>query len=142
MPCHDNALPAAALLSLLLCVLTCRYPDFQAKFFPHVLNRPGGGQFDAYCKYDDPLLHLFVSSLFLAGIVGAFIGSFISRSYGRRPAMLAAGACFLAGAVLMAPAVHVAMLIIGRVVMGLGQYWPSVTPGGLAAALVLCYPAC
>jgi MFS family permease len=76
---------------------------------------------DAFCKYNDPLLQLFVSVLFLAGIVGAFIGSFTAKKWGRRPTMMLGGLCFLVGAVLMAPAVHVAMLIIGRVVMGLGE---------------------
>lgn len=76
---------------------------------------------DAFCKYNDPLLQLFVSVLFLAGIVGAFLGSFTAKQWGRRPTMMLGGLCFLIGAVLMAPAVHVAMLIIGRVVMGLGE---------------------
>jgi MFS family permease len=76
---------------------------------------------DAFCKYNDPLLQLFVSVLFLAGIVGAFLGSFTAKKWGRRPTMMLGGLCFLAGAVLMAPAVHVAMLIVGRVVMGLGE---------------------
>jgi hypothetical protein len=59
--------------------------------------------------------------LFLAGIFGAFLGSFTAKKWGRRPTMMLGGLCFLVGAVLMAPAVHVAMLIVGRVVMGLGE---------------------
>ncbi|WIA37403.1 hypothetical protein OEZ86_014328 [Tetradesmus obliquus] len=94
------------------------YPDFQRRFFPQVLEAHADK--DAFCKYNDPLLQLFVSVLFLAGIVGAFLGSFTAKQWGRRPTMMLGGLCFLIGAVLMAPAVHVAMLIIGRVVMGLG----------------------
>lgn len=94
------------------------YPDFQRRFFPEVLEHQGEG--DAFCKYNDPLLQLFVSVLFLAGIFGAFIGSFTSKRLGRRPTMMLGGLFFLIGAVLMAPAVHVAMLIVGRVAMGLG----------------------
>jgi hypothetical protein len=85
---------------------------------------------DAFCKYNDPLLQLFVSVLFLAGIFGAFLGSFTAKRWGRRPTMMLGGLCFLAGAVLMAPAVHVAMLIVGRVVMGLGES-PLLTHNGI-----------
>ena len=60
--------------------------------------------------------------LFLAGIVGAFIGSFTSKKFGRKPTMMLGGLFFLAGAIMLAPAVHVAMLMIGRVLMGLGEY--------------------
>lgn len=44
-----------------------RYPDFQHRFYPHLRHLDSN---DAYCKYEDPLLQLFVSSLFLAGILG------------------------------------------------------------------------
>ncbi|KAF8065876.1 STP13 [Scenedesmus sp. PABB004] len=115
------------------------YPDFQARFFPQAraprpprvraVRTPRGAQLkvlekhadkNAFCKYNDPLLQLFVSVLFLAGIVGAFVGSFTSKRLGRRPTMMLGGGFFLLGAILMAPAVHVAMLIVGRVAMGLG----------------------
>lgn len=52
----------------------------------------------------------------------AFIGSWVSKRVGRRPAMILAGAFFLVGAVLLAAAFHVAMLILGRVIMGLGAH--------------------
>eukprot|EP00878_Enallax_costatus_P031664 GHUV01034639.1.p1 GENE.GHUV01034639.1~~GHUV01034639.1.p1 ORF type:complete len:233 (+),score=22.43 GHUV01034639.1:133-831(+) len=94
------------------------YPDFQARFFPHVLNHHADT--NAFCKYSDPLIQLFVSVLFLAGIVGAFIGSFTSKKFGRKPTMMLGGIFFLLGAILLAPAVHVAMLMVGRICMGLG----------------------
>jgi predicted MFS family arabinose efflux permease len=37
--------------------------------------------------------------------------------------MILAGAFFLVGAVLLAAAPHIAMLIMGRVIMGLGGSW-------------------
>jgi hypothetical protein len=52
------------------------------------------------------MLQLFVSSLFISGIFGAFGGSFISKAYGRRPAMLLGGFCFLAGARAFTSAPH------------------------------------
>jgi MFS family permease len=51
--------------------------------------------------------------------------------------MMLAGAFFLVGAVLLAAAAHVAMLIMGRVIMGLGEcctwsagalHWHTVFP--------------
>lgn len=77
---------------------------------------------NAFCKYSDPMIQLFVSVLFLAGIVGAFIGSFTSKKFGRKPTMMLGGVFFLVGAILLAPAVHLAMLIVGRISMGLGEH--------------------
>lgn len=95
------------------------YPDFQARFFPQVLS----AQHDtgsAFCKYSDPMIQFFVSVLFLAGIVGAFIGSLTSKTIGRKYTMMLGGCFFLVGAAILAPAINVAMLIVGRVAMGLG----------------------
>jgi MFS family permease len=75
---------------------------------------------DPYCKYDDPLIGFFVAVLFLAGIFGAILGSFTNAKWGRKMTMIIGGCCFTAGAALMAPAVHVSMLIIGRVLLGFG----------------------
>lgn len=47
--------------------MNCRYPDFQHRFYPHLKHQQAEG---VYCEYEDPLLALFVSSLFLAGIFG------------------------------------------------------------------------
>lgn len=109
------------------------YPDLQRRFFPSVLEPHGADS--AFCKYNDPLLTFFVSVLFLTGIVGAIIGSYASNHYGRRITMMLGGAGFLAGAALMAPAVHISMLILGRAVMGLGK--PA-----CARAALWCLPAC
>lgn len=67
------------------------------------------------------------------GCTAAFLGSFVCKRVGRRPAMILAGAFFLVGAVLLAAAAHVAMLIMGRVIMGLGEFWS-------ASALQRLYP--
>ncbi|KAI8472941.1 MAG: general substrate transporter [Monoraphidium minutum] len=100
-------------------------PEFQKMFFPDVYAASvraaeGGGQHDPFCKYDDPVISFFVAVLFLAGIFGAFLGSWTNKWWGRRPTMLLGGGCFLGGAVLMAAASHVAMLVIGRVLLGVG----------------------
>jgi len=75
---------------------------------------------DPYCKYDDPMISLFVSVLFLAGIPGAFLGSWTNNWYGRRPTMIIGGANFFLGSVLMAAATHIAMLVVGRIFLGIG----------------------
>ena len=61
-----------------------------------------------------------MSCLFIAGAVGAVIASHTSTKYGRRITLLYGGLAFLVGAVLQAAAVHVGMLIAGRVMLGLG----------------------
>jgi MFS family permease len=98
-------------------------PAFKAQFFPDDVPEAAEPQAPApspYCKHNDAVASLFVSSLFLAGIVGALVASLTSRKFGRRNTMLAGGVAFLIGAILMACAVHMAMLILGRMAMGLG----------------------
>ncbi|KAI8465114.1 MAG: general substrate transporter [Monoraphidium minutum] len=98
-------------------------PEFQKAFFPHVYQMslaPKDAGHDSFCKYDDPMISLFVSVLFLAGIPGAFLGSWTNKWWGRRPTMMVGGANFLVGAVLMAAATHIAMLVVGRIFLGIG----------------------
>ncbi|EIE22371.1 general substrate transporter [Coccomyxa subellipsoidea C-169] len=102
-------------------VVTMR--DFQDKFFPSVANHGDGetgGASDPYCKYNDHMLELVVSCLYLAAIVGALGSEVTSRKYGRRVTMVISGIFFTAGAVLLAAAVNMGMLVIGRLVLGLG----------------------
>ena len=91
----------------------CATQVYQASLVPK-------GTGDAFCKYDDPTLSLFVSVLFLAGIPGAFLGSLTNNWWGRRPTMMIGGANFLVGAALMSGAVHIAMLVVGRIFLGIG----------------------
>ncbi|GBF88488.1 hypothetical protein Rsub_01201 [Raphidocelis subcapitata] len=97
-------------------------PEFQKLFFPRVYEATMAKHesHDPFCKYDDPMISLFVSVLFLAGIPGAFLGSLTNNRYGRRPTMIIGGAFFFVGSVLMAAATHVAMLVVGRISLGVG----------------------
>jgi MFS transporter, SP family, sugar:H+ symporter len=88
------------------------HKGFAARFFPHTLNLPESSS--PWCKFDDHLLSLFTSCLFLAGAFAALGGSWTSKRYGRKATMTLAGACFLVGTVIVALAIHVAMLIIGE----------------------------
>ena len=66
------------------------------------------------------MLSLFLSSLFITGIIGALTGGKTCVAWGRRPTMILGGAFFLLGAVLMASAFHLPALIIGRLSLGMG----------------------
>ncbi|KAJ8547374.1 hypothetical protein K7X08_010960 [Anisodus acutangulus] len=94
---------------------------FLQKFFPTVYKRTKDPRLNSnYCKYDNQGLQLFTSSLYLAGLTATFFASYTTRKLGRRPTMLIAGCFFLVGVVLNAAAQDLAMLIIGRILLGCG----------------------
>lgn len=92
-------------------------PDFAQRFFPETLD---AGETNAYCKFNDHLLQLFTSSLFIAGAIAALIGMYTCKRIGRKWTMLMGSVCFLVGTVLVAAAFSVAQLVIGRIVLGFG----------------------
>ncbi|CAI0466080.1 unnamed protein product [Linum tenue] len=94
--------------------------DFQIKFFPKVYEKKLHAKEDNYCKYDDQNLQLFTSSLYLAALVSSFGASKACEKFGRKPTILIASVFFLAGAALSAAAMDVAMLIVGRILLGVG----------------------
>ncbi|XP_050156693.1 hexose carrier protein HEX6-like [Malus sylvestris] len=73
-----------------------------------------------YCKFDSELLTSFTSSLYIAGLVASLFASLVTRAYGRKPSILAGGAAFLAGSVLNGAAMNIYMLILGRLLLGVG----------------------
>ncbi|XXG75811.1 hypothetical protein AAC387_Pa08g0306 [Persea americana] len=94
---------------------------FLRKFFPEVYTRmKEDSTISNYCKFDSQLLTAFTSSLYIAGLVATFFASWITRALGRKPSILAGGAAFLVGAALGGAAVDVYMLILGRVLLGIG----------------------
>ncbi|XP_043692595.1 sugar transport protein 13-like isoform X2 [Telopea speciosissima] len=94
---------------------------FLKKFFPVVYRKTQDKNIDSnYCKYDNQGLQLFTSSLYLAGLIATFFASYTTRRLGRRLTMLIAGIFFLAGVALNAAAQDLAMLIIGRILLGCG----------------------
>ncbi len=98
------------------CIIPRR--DFAARFFPDTLNPPA--ESSPFCQFNDHVMQLFVSSLFLAGAAAALAGMFTSRRWGRKPTMVLGGLCFLIGTVLVASAFETAQLVVGRVVLGFG----------------------
>ncbi|KAJ9182087.1 hypothetical protein P3X46_006117 [Hevea brasiliensis] len=96
-------------------------PDFLKKFFPTVYRKTQDPTINSnYCKYDNQGLQLFTSSLYLAGLIATFFASYTTRKLGRRPTMLIAGVFFIIGVVLNSAAQDLAMLIIGRILLGCG----------------------
>lgn len=91
------------------------HPGFEARFFGH--HSSGS---DPWCKFNDHMLQLFTSCLFLAGGVAAMVGSWTCKRYGRKATMMAGGACFLIGTALVTFAMHMVMLVLGRIVLGIG----------------------
>lgn len=95
--------------------------DFLKDFFPDVYRRKQQHLNETdYCKYDNQVLTLFTSSLYFAGLVSTFGASHVTRRWGRRGSILVGASSFFIGAVLNAAAVNIAMLIIGRIFLGIG----------------------
>ncbi|PKI56548.1 hypothetical protein CRG98_023074 [Punica granatum] len=97
--------------------------DFLMKFFPAVYHRTTDGSArdnNQYCKYDNHLLTLFTSSLYLAALVASFFASEITRVFGRKVSMFLGGLSFLIGAILNGIAMNIIVLIIGRILLGVG----------------------
>ncbi|KAK8467311.1 hypothetical protein PHAVU_007G015600 [Phaseolus vulgaris] len=83
---------------------------FLTKFFPS----------SQYCKFNNQLLTLFTSSLYLAALVASFFASTTTRMMGRKISMFAGGLFFLLGALINGFAINIKMLIIGRLLLGFG----------------------
>jgi MFS transporter, SP family, sugar:H+ symporter len=94
--------------------------SFLRKFFPEVSSRMKSARHDAYCKYDDQLLTAFTSSLYIAAMLSSLVASRVTRTVGRQAVMLVGGVLFLVGSAINAGAVNIAMLILGRMLLGFG----------------------
>jgi MFS family permease len=95
--------------------------SFLKEFFPSVYAKAEANKdTNQYCKFDSQLLTAFTSSLYLAALVASFFVASVARSVGRKWSMFGGGVSFLAGATLNAAAQDVAMLIVGRILLGIG----------------------
>ncbi|KAG8069593.1 hypothetical protein GUJ93_ZPchr0006g40790 [Zizania palustris] len=94
---------------------------FLRKFFPEVHRRmEGDARVSNYCKFDSQLLTAFTSSLYIAGLLTTFLASRVTAGRGRRPSMLLGGSAFLVGAAIGGASVNIYMVILGRVLLGIG----------------------
>lgn len=95
--------------------------SFLKKFFPTVYQKEKESvNTNQYCKFDSHLLTLFTSSLYLAALVTSFFASMVTRVFGRKWSMFSGGVTFLIGSALNGAAKDVLMLILGRVLLGIG----------------------
>lgn len=95
---------------------------FLKKFFPSVyrkMNDPSIHK-NNYCKFDSQVLQLFTSSLYIAALIASFCASTVTRIFGRKNSMVIGGIVFLVGAIINGAAKNIAMLIIGRIFLGIG----------------------
>lgn len=123
--------------------------SFLKKFFPEVYRKQkANSHTNDYCKFDSQLLTTFTSSLYIAGLIASFFASASTRILGRRISMLIGGATFLVGAALNGAAVNVAMLILGRILLGIGVgfanqsiplYLSEMAPPKLRGGLNMCF---
>lgn len=113
---------------------------FLKKFFPEVNKKmKKDTEISNYCKFDSQLLTSFTSSLYIAGLLFTFFASSITRAFGRKPSILAGGTAFLAGAALGGAAANVYMLLLGRILLGIGVgFTNQVSFLTLLASLVVC----
>lgn len=93
---------------------------FLKKFFPSVYEKKSHSHESNYCKFNDQGLAAFTSSLYLAGLVATLFASPVTRNYGRRISIICGGVSFLVGAALNAAAFNFAMLLSGRIMLGVG----------------------
>lgn len=73
------------------------------------------------------LQEAIVSTAVAGAIIGAGVGGWLNDKYGRRTALLIADFLFFLGAIIMASAPNPALLIVGRVFVGLGVGMASMT---------------
>ncbi|XP_038890849.1 sugar carrier protein C-like [Benincasa hispida] len=94
---------------------------FLQEFFPSVYQKEAlDTSTNQYCKFDSLTLTIFTSSLYLAALMASFVASWVTRNFGRKKSMLLGSIVFLVGAIVNAAAINIAMLIIGRICLGIG----------------------
>lgn len=122
--------------------MTTQKPFLQ-KFFPEVLRRTeeaaAAGKTSGYCKYDNQLLQLFTSSLYIAGLIATYAASYTTNKWGRRITMQIAGLSYLLGTAITSAAAEIVMLIVGRIFLGIGVGFANqVSPEVGASAELTC----
>ncbi|CAM0911091.1 unnamed protein product [Alopecurus aequalis] len=95
--------------------------SFLSEFFPSVYAQAKASKdTNQYCKFNSQLLTLFTSSLYLSALVTSFAAASVTRTFGRKWSMFCGGITFLVGSALNGAATNVMMLILGRILLGVG----------------------
>ncbi|XP_074272658.1 sugar transport protein 5-like [Silene latifolia] len=93
---------------------------FLQEFFPSILKNAANAETNMYCVYDSQLLTSFTSSLYIAGVIASVVASRVTATYGRKFTMVLGGCTFFLGALINGASINIAMLIIGRLLLGFG----------------------
>ncbi|XP_062101270.1 sugar transport protein 5 [Humulus lupulus] len=93
---------------------------FLKKFFPSVQRNAAEAKTNMYCVYDSQALTAFTSSLYIAGLAASLVASRLTATLGRRNSMVFGGCTFFIGAAINGGAANIAMLILGRILLGFG----------------------
>ncbi|PIA30734.1 hypothetical protein AQUCO_05400083v1 [Aquilegia coerulea] len=94
--------------------------DFLIKFFPAVYEKKKRAKEDNYCKFDNQLVQLFTSSLYISALVSSFLASKVCSKYGRKRTIFCSSIFCLLGVGVTASAHHLPQLIVGRILLGVG----------------------
>ncbi|KAK4733222.1 hypothetical protein R3W88_007483 [Solanum pinnatisectum] len=95
--------------------------SFLGNFFHSVYTKQKADtSTNQYCKFDSQTLTMFTSSLYLAALFSSIVASTVTRKLGRKLSMLFGGVLFCVGALINGLARDVAMLIVGRILLGFG----------------------
>lgn len=75
---------------------------------------------NTYCLYNDQILEFFTAIFYLMALPGSILGSHISNRYGCRQTMRLSGVFFVVGLGISCGSINLAMLFIGRSLIGIG----------------------
>ncbi|KAJ4776718.1 hypothetical protein LUZ62_060975 [Rhynchospora pubera] len=97
--------------------------SFLKEFYPKVyLRMLEGKDISNYCKFDSQLLMVFTSSMYISGLITTTLfASTFTEKFGRRLSMLFGRAMFVVGAAVGGGAVNLSMIILARVLLGVGM---------------------
>ncbi|KAL0297956.1 UNVERIFIED_CONTAM: Sugar transport protein 8 [Sesamum angustifolium] len=118
-PSTGRNFPAKLTKQVVLCSLIAAFGGLMFGYDIGISEAQSEGG-NNYCKYDNQLLQLFTSSLYLAAVVCSWAAAFCCKKFGRKRTMQMAAAFFLVGVVLNAASVNLYMLIAGRICLGAG----------------------
>ncbi|XP_030532386.1 sugar transport protein 8-like [Rhodamnia argentea] len=122
--------------------------DFLIEFFPAVYDKKKHAHEDNYCKYDNEYLQLFTSSLYIAALVASFAASKVCSKFGRRTTLQIGSFFFVGGVALQAGGINLAMVVLGRIILGCGVgfgnqavplFLSELAPARIRGALNICF---
>lgn len=113
---------------------------FLRKFFHSVyLKKQEKSSPNKYCQYNSQALTIFTSSLYLAALLSSLVASTITRRFSPKLSMFVGGMHFVVVALLNGLAQRVWMLIVGRILLGIGIGFANQVLFVLSHDSISCY---